>query len=64
MGLSAYEKNTGSWHPLSNGIKTSESGKRDTVTISLTSEDVSLWYGTISIGTPPRNFTGMILHLV
>lgn len=62
-GMIAYERNTGEPHPLSNGIETSESsfGKRDTRTgsIMLTNLNDSLWYGTISVGTPPKNFTGV-----
>jgi hypothetical protein len=59
MGMTAYEKNTGSLHPLSGGIKTSS--KRSTGSDSLTDDNSDLWYGTISIGTPPVEFTGMTL---
>jgi cathepsin D len=56
----AYERNTGKQHPLSGGIKTSR--KRDnTGSDQLTDDDSELWYGTISIGTPPVQFTGMTL---
>ena len=59
-GMAAYEKNTGVPHPLSGGIKTSN--KRDkTGSVQLTDEDLKLWYGTISIGTPPQDFTGLTL---
>ena len=61
MGMETYKKNTGMPHSLSGGIKTSESGKRDTSTIRLTNEGITLWYGTISVGTPPVNFTGIAL---
>ena len=53
----AYEKNTGKQHPLAGGIKTSS--KRATGSDPLTDGDSFLWYGPISIGTPPMQFTGM-----
>ena len=64
MGMAAYKKNTGTLHSLSSGIKTPESRKRETGTIPLSNQSVSLWYGTISIGTPPVSFTGMTLSFV
>ncbi|KAF8492841.1 acid protease [Russula emetica] len=45
-GMAAYERNTGSPHPL-----------RDTGSVLLTDYDDYLWYGTISIGTPAKDFT-------
>ena len=55
----AYEKNTGKPHPLASGIKTPS--KRATGSDPLTDGDSFLWYGAISIGTPPMPFTGMTL---
>ncbi|KAI0299938.1 acid protease [Russula brevipes] len=54
-GMAAYEKNTGAPHPLSGGIKTSN--KRNTGSDSLTDVSQFLWYGSLSIGTPPKPFT-------
>ena len=62
--MDAYKKNTGTPHPLSHAIKTSKSDKRDTGTISLSNQSESMWYGTISIGTPPVDFNGMNLSFV
>ena len=55
--MAAYERNTGSPHPLAGGIKTSS--KRNTGSDLLTDYYNDLWYGTISIGTPPEDFTGV-----
>jgi len=58
--MAAYERNTGSTHSLSGGIMTSQ--KRGTGSDQLTPEYVAnLWYGTISVGTPPQHFTGVTL---
>jgi hypothetical protein len=59
--MAAYERNTGKPHPLVGGIITSS--KRDTGTgsVPLTDYDDAVWYGTISIGTPPKDFTGVTL---
>jgi cathepsin D len=59
MGMAAYEKNTGKPHPLSGGIKTSS--KRATGSDWLTDDNSELWYGSISVGTPPVSFTGTTL---
>jgi cathepsin D len=53
----AYQKNTGKQHPLSSGIKTSS--KRAAGSDPLTDASNFLWYGTISIGTPAEEYTGM-----
>ena len=55
----AYEKNTGHPHPLSDGIKTLS--KRATGSVPLTDDNSELWFGTISVGTPPQDYTGMTL---
>ena len=57
----AYERNTGKPHPLSGGIKTSSTGKRGSGSVLLTDYCDALWYGTISIGTPAEDFTGLTL---
>lgn len=56
-GMAAYKKNTGKTHPLYSGIKMSS--KRKTGSISLIDLYSDFWYGTISIGTPPVDYTGM-----
>ena len=58
----AYEKNTGHAHPLSDGIKTLS--KRATGYVPLTDDYNDLWFGTISIGTPAQDYTGMTLSSV
>jgi cathepsin D len=57
--MAAYERNTGSQYPLAGGITTLS--KRDTGSVSLIDYYANLWYGTISIGTPPKVFTGVTL---
>ena len=56
----AYENNTGEPHPLSAGIKT-PSKRADSGDDPLTDDSAELWYGPLSIGTPPKDFTGMTL---
>ena len=60
--MDAYELNTGRQHPLAGGIKTSN--KRATGGDMLTNYFDNLWYGAISIGTPPKTFTGRTLLLL
>ena len=55
----AYEKNTGHPHPLSDGIKTSS--KRATGSVPLIDYYSELWYGMMSIGSPPQHYSGMTL---
>ena len=57
--MTAYQRNTGKQHPLQGGIKTSS--KRGTGSDPLTDFYSALWYGTISIGTPAKDFTGLTL---
>jgi len=57
--MAAYERNTGRPHPLVGGITTSS--KRDTGSDPLTDYYADLWYGSISIGSPAKVFTGVIL---
>ena len=56
----AYENNTGEPHPLSAGIKTPRK-RADSGDDPLTDYSSVLWYGPLSIGTPPKDFTGMTL---
>jgi len=71
-GLHAIEKNTGTVHPAVSGFKgsfdaktdnpalekiTSVSSKRATAAEPLTDAEDSLWFGTITVGTPPQTFT-------
>jgi cathepsin D len=52
-GLLNYERNTGKRHPLSLGVR---DFKRAIVSNPLTDEDGQVWYGTVSVGTPPVDF--------
>ena len=62
-GMVAYERNTGKPHPLSSGIGMLSTGKRESGSgsVLLTNYYNDLWYGTISIGTPAKDFTGVNL---
>ena len=52
-GFANFEKNTGTMHPSAiKGV-----GKRR-VGDTLTDNNNELWYGTISVGTPAKSFTG------
>jgi len=53
-GFKIYERNSGQRHPLSRGIK---GFKRSVAEDPLTDENSQLWIGTISVGTPPINYT-------
>jgi cathepsin D len=55
-GFAAFERNTGAPHALAGSLKTVQ--KRQTGSESLTSDAQKLWYGTISVGTPAKTFTG------
>jgi cathepsin D len=55
--MAAFERNTGRPHPLVGGIITSS--KRSTGSDQLTDYYAELWYGTISIGSPAKDFTGV-----
>jgi hypothetical protein len=60
MGMKAFERNTGKPHNLIDGIVLS--GKRDTGSIPSTHyNDPGMWCGTISLGTPAVDFTGMTI---
>lgn len=53
-GFEAYEQNAGKRHPLAPDVVTS---KRDVGNLPLTSEMGLIWYGKISVGTPPVGFS-------
>ena len=57
--MAAYERNTGRVHTLVGGIITSK--RRDTGSDPLTDYNADLWYGFVSIGTPPKTFTSETL---
>lgn len=53
-GFATYERNTGVPHPLSGSTQLS---RRASGSEPLTDDDAQLWFGTISVGTPPKSFT-------
>ena len=56
--------NTGKPYPLASGIKTTTkrgSGGPGSGGVWLSDYMNDMWYGTISIGTPCKDFTGMTL---
>ncbi|KAF9220337.1 acid protease [Gyrodon lividus] len=57
-GFENFEKNTGAWHPFAG----KGAWKRDSSGLPLDSlsDPLDRWFGTISIGTPPRNFAGTL----
>jgi hypothetical protein len=56
-GFEAFERNTGSAHPSASQMKRSiKRGNSD----PLTDDDAQLWYGSITVGTPPVTFTGKL----
>ncbi|KAF8553919.1 acid protease [Imleria badia] len=58
--LAAYERNTGSRHPLDtrSGVSLTSPLKRAIRgTDNLRNEEAELWYGDLTIGTPPQSFT-------
>jgi hypothetical protein len=72
-GLSAIHRNTGKVHPASQGFQGSFTPahdvkplpalapgkqKRDDGAADLTDVSNNLWYGSLSVGTPPQMFTG------
>lgn len=52
-GFSNFEENTGSIHPSALNVS-----QKRWAGESLTNYDGAYWYGTISVGTPARPFTG------
>ncbi|KAI0058456.1 acid protease [Artomyces pyxidatus] len=57
-GFNAFQRNTGSVHPLAKGLRKDVLAKRaGTGSVPLTDDEAQLWYGTISIGTPLKQFT-------
>ncbi|KAI0032971.1 acid protease [Vararia minispora EC-137] len=55
-GFAAFERNTGAPHPLAKAL-TSHRKRATEGSIQLTNDANSLWYGTISVGTPAGDFT-------
>lgn len=49
--------NTGTVHPLASKLPTKQ-GNSNGNSNKLTGHNDRLWYGTITLGTPPENFTG------
>jgi hypothetical protein len=79
-GLTAVESNTGRVHPATKGFKgefsplqkrsplpklvPSQNQKRATAAEALTDAEDDLWFGTITVGTPPQTFTGSFIPSV
>ncbi|KAG1723783.1 acid protease [Suillus paluster] len=56
--MKAYERNTGSPHPLSSRFNSRPVAKRATNgDVPLTNYNADLWYGSIEVGTPPETYT-------
>ncbi|KII94327.1 hypothetical protein PLICRDRAFT_101811 [Plicaturopsis crispa FD-325 SS-3] len=53
-GFAAYQRNTGQVHSLARN--SSSQSKRKTGTDALTDDSEQLWYGEISVGTPPVTY--------
>ncbi|KAH0833493.1 aspartic peptidase domain-containing protein [Lanmaoa asiatica] len=61
--LAAYERNTGSRHPLdtlSRFSSTRPSKRASNGTIALNNSQAIMWYGPLTIGTPPQRFTAKL----
>lgn len=60
-GFATYKTNTGVPHPLSRGILSRgiQLSGRASGGDPLTDDRAQLWFGTISVGTPPVSFTGI-----
>ncbi|KAI0287671.1 acid protease [Russula brevipes] len=54
-GITAYKRNTGEAHPLARSIN--KQCRRNTGSEPLVDDRAWMWYGAISIGTPPVSFT-------
>ncbi|KAI0040132.1 acid protease [Auriscalpium vulgare] len=52
-GFEIYERNTGKVHPSARNLKKRATTGSD----PLTDDDAELWYGTISVGTPAKQYT-------
>jgi cathepsin D len=53
-GLTAFERNTGHAHPSAHKA---HHAKRGVGNVPLTDDNDNLWYGSISVGTPPADYT-------
>ncbi|KAH9054928.1 acid protease [Lactarius vividus] len=58
-GFRAYEKNIGARHPSAPNLKRADLEKRASRMGSepLINQDFNYWYGSVSVGTPAKNFT-------
>ena len=59
--FAAYERNTGSRHPLdtlSNSSSVNQFKRASSNTIALDYKRPSFWFGEITIGTPSQSFRG------
>ena len=61
-GFAAFKRNTGKTHPLDNGSLSAKKreplAKRATGKVALQDDDIVLWQGSVSVGTPLKTFTG------
>lgn len=55
-GFATYKRNTGKLHPLSGSVRLS--GRASSSDL-LTDDNATLWFGTISVGTPSLPFNGI-----
>lgn len=59
-GLNNFQRNTGGSHPAAS----KRIQRRATGADALTNDNNQLWYGSISVGTPPKDFTGELFCAV
>jgi cathepsin D len=60
--MEAYQRNTGTPHPLSSRFDVRSVAKRNG-NVPLVDYNADLWYGEIDVGTPPKKYTGSYLIL-
>ena len=60
-GFQAYEKNTHSRHPLAHNGKRLDSSVGHWPLVDY--DDGEYWYGSLSVGTPAKAFTGELSHV-
>ncbi|KAI9442983.1 acid protease [Lactarius indigo] len=56
-GFTRYQENIGEAHPLASSLSFIRPAKRASGGDPLTDANSTLWYGEISVGTPPKTFT-------